>query len=60
MLLICVAILSFIAIVAVFALFCFVSPTIKYDRQINDKEQEKFIRQCRNAHISKKSKGETE
>ena len=60
MLLICVAILSFIAIVTVFTFFCFVSHTIKYDREIDDKEQEKFIGQCRKVHISEKSKGETE
>lgn len=47
MLLICVAILFFVAIVAVFALFCLVYPSTKYDREVDDKEQEKFIEQYR-------------
>ena len=58
MLLICVAFLLFIIIVAVFSVFCLVSQSIGYDREINDSEQEKFIRQCRKVHISKKLKGE--
>ena len=47
MLLVCVATLVFSAIAIVFALYCLIHPSEKYDREIDDKQQEKFIERHR-------------